>query len=99
MRWRGPRTKAWEKARRELKVQFELWDITHCELRYAGCVGGASLGFAHARKRRKLTKEELYEVILVCNTPCHDKIERMPAEEMEAIVKRVIEFRTERLRW
>ncbi len=96
MRWRGPRTKAWEQARRELKVQFQLWQIVYCELRYAGCAGGVSLGFAHAKKRSQhpqmYRSDELKRVCLACN-PCHDILERKPPEEMNRIVSEVIELR------
>jgi hypothetical protein len=46
-------------------------------------------GFAHEKKRRKLTLAELHEVIGACN-PCHDWLENLPAEEMERVVTEII---------
>jgi hypothetical protein len=94
--WRGPKTRGWEKALRELKAQFLEWGITHCELRYPGCQMGRALGFAHAVKRSQrpdmYRSGELKRVALSCNS-CHDLIERKPPAEMERIVNRVIELR------
>lgn len=96
MKWRGPKTKGWEKALRELKVQFEAWGITRCELMFFGCRGSQELGFAHALKRSQHPEmyktDELKRVCLACLN-CHNKIERMPPERMEQIVARVIELR------
>ncbi len=101
MTWQGPKTKAWEKARRELKVRFALWNIVYCELRYVGCAGGASLGFAHAKKRSQhpemYRSDELTRVCLACNF-CHDILERKPPKEMDRIVSAVIELRERILR-
>jgi len=71
------------------KIEFERVGITECEARLAPCWRNNALGFAHAKKRRKLTKEELKKVILICN-PCHSIIEVLPAEDMEAFVDKVI---------
>jgi hypothetical protein len=96
VKWRGPKTKGWEKALRELKAQFLEWGITWCELMYPGCQRTEALGFAHALKRSQHPEmyktEELKRVALACNS-CHDQIERMAALEMERIVARVIELR------
>ena len=67
--------------------------ITACELRYPGCAFDNFLGFAHAKKRRKLPKSELSVVILACNL-CHDQIERLPEKEMQHIVMSVINARS-----
>lgn len=89
----GPKTKAWNNARSELKIEFQFqFGITTCELQYEGCWFDNALGFAHAAKRRKLTTEDLKHVILICN-PCHDKIEFLPPEEMERIVNETIHNR------
>lgn len=96
MNWRGPKTRGWEKALRELKHEFLSWDITSCELLYPGCQRTRDLGFAHALKRSQHPEmyrtDELKRVCLACSR-CHDRIERMPAAEMERIVARVIELR------
>lgn len=89
---RGRKVKAWESARRKLKIRFAAMGIMSCELRYPGCWFDNGLGFAHAAKRVKLKGDDLYHVILACN-PCHDKIEFLPAEEMKRIVDNVIQAR------
>lgn len=89
---RGKKTKAWEKERRKLKIQFERNGITSCELRYEGCWGDRALGFLHLRKRRHLKPEELSIVVLGCN-PCHDKVEILPECQMYEILSGVIESR------
>jgi hypothetical protein len=81
----GKKGKVWKEKRDELKVIHEAIGITTCELRYEGCAVDDYLGFAHAAKRRKLSKEDLGHVILACNF-CHDKLEVMPPEQMKRIV-------------
>lgn len=92
MRRAGKKTKAWEKARAELKTEHEAMGVTTCELRYEGCWVDDALGFAHAEKRRKLTKADLKHVILACN-PCHDLLEVKPPEEMKRIVDTICQQR------
>lgn len=92
MRRAGKKTKAWEKARAELKVEHESMGITTCELRYEGCWNDDALGFAHAAKRRKLTSVDLKHAIVACGS-CHDKIEFLKPEEMERIVNETIHNR------
>lgn len=90
----GPKTKAWNDARVELKIEFEFqYGITTCELRYEGCWLDSALGFAHAEKRRKLTREDLKHVILSCG-PCHDEIEFLAPEQMKRIVDETVQNRT-----
>lgn len=93
MKRAGKKTKAWEKARAELKIEHEGMGITTCELRYEGCAYDDFLGFAHAAKRRKLTKEDLRHAIICCNF-CHDQIEFLPPEQMKRIVDETIRSRT-----
>lgn len=89
----GPKTEAWNDARAELKIEFEtVYGVTTCELRYAGCWFDNALGFAHAEKRRKLSREDLKHVILACN-PCHDILEVKPPEEMKRIVDETVHNR------
>lgn len=86
----GKKTKAWESERAKLKRRFLAVGIITCELRYTGCAFDNLLGFAHADKRRKLSREDLSVVILACNF-CHDKIEIDP--RMKEIVMNVIAAR------
>jgi len=93
----GPKTKAWNNARAIIKRRFEKVGITKCELRSSKevqheCGNDNYLGFAHDAKRRKLTAEDLYRVILVCNF-AHDVIEFWPAEKMKTIVNKTIQSR------
>jgi len=97
LNWRGPKTRGWQKALRELKAQFLAWDITACELRYPGCLLTIQLGFAHAVKRSHFPamfkdERELKRVALSCSH-CHNIIELKPPAEMERVVDRVIELR------
>jgi hypothetical protein len=71
------------------KKEFAMAGITTCEARLKPCWRNNALGFAHEAKRRKLTKEDLKKVILICN-PCHGEIEVWPAEEMKQFVNNVI---------
>lgn len=80
----------WNYVRSKLKKEFESKGITSCELKYSGCMRDNFLSFAHAKKRRYLTDEELYIVILACQ-PCHHKIEYDP--NMQSIVEGVINRR------
>lgn len=90
----GKKTKEWNKARLELKKQFQDWGITTCEIRLEGCRNNWSLGFAHTRKRRDVT--DLKRVVLACN-PCHSKVEYFCNEytgmNMEDYLESIIERR------
>lgn len=95
---RGPKTKAWESARAKLKQMFAAAGITTCELHRIGsvlphlCTYDDQLGFAHNAKRRKLSQDDLYHVILICNN-AHNVIEVWPAEDMKRIVDGTIAAR------
>jgi hypothetical protein len=67
----------------ERKKEFEAVGITTCEISAYPktkwvfenvCWHNNALSFAHGKKRKKLTKEELKKVILGC-VPCHTIIE------------------------
>lgn len=88
----GPKGKAWNDARADLKMEFLALGVTACELRYEGCWFDDALGFAHAAKRRKLTAKDLGHVILACN-PCHDRLEVKSPEEMKRIVDTICQRR------
>jgi hypothetical protein len=92
VKWRGPKTRGWERIRAQLSRLFFLHDVVSCELRLTGCWGSGALGFSHKLKRRKLTSEQLYDVALLCN-PCHDQIENLPEEKKIEIHDRIAEVR------
>lgn len=94
----GKKTKEWIKVRAELKKKFYNWGVTSCELRMEGCWIDNALGFAHKDKRRFLSHDELYEVILICNN-CHNRIECLPRDQMRAIVITAIKSREELLKF
>jgi hypothetical protein len=83
----------WDSVRAKLKVRFERAGITRCEI----CGADNFLGFAHCVKRRKLradaevgSPEHIETVVLLCNEPCHLRIERMQPEEMSTAVMALI---------
>lgn len=88
----GKRTAEWERVRAILKKRFADAGITRCELEIRGCWGDNGLGFCHVDKRRFLTPDELWIVVLGCNA-CHDKIERLPRYSMRAYIETVIDLR------
>lgn len=88
----GSRTTEWDLARRELKKIFEAHEITSCELRLPDCWKKTGLTFAHFAKRRDLSPEDLKSVALLC-IKCHEHIERLPAKQMEKVVKDIIKKR------
>jgi hypothetical protein len=93
----GKKTKQWTTARAIIKQRFEKVGITTCELQRSkevkhDCGIDNYLGFAHDAKRRKLTADDLYRVILICNF-AHDIIEVWPPKKMKAIVNETIEKR------
>lgn len=88
----GKKTDEWEQARKELKKVFEANETTSCELKLSGCWDKNALTFAHIDKRRNLSPDELYAVVLAC-TPCHQKVEAMPHEEMRKMLTKIIKGR------
>lgn len=88
----GKKTKEWGSAREDLKKIFAENGITQCELNYDDCWINNALSFAHAKKRRHLTKDDLKLVVLACQ-PCHAIIEELPESEMEKVVMNIIERR------
>ncbi len=81
----------WNKARKELKVQFEEAGITRCELRLPDCTPNNYLGFAHTTKRRDV--KDLKKVVLSCAN-CHSKVEyachRWTGKHMEEYLEGII---------
>lgn len=91
---RGPKTKDWERVRRELKCEFRARGITECELQFPGCWRDEGLTFAHRRKRRHITDEaELRRVALAC-LPCHTVAELQGEAKMFRLINSVIERRS-----
>jgi hypothetical protein len=94
----GTRGRVWKETRKGLKADFLAAGITTCELRVSQyCTPDSNLGFAHARKRSRLSKyaepgqpDHIGTVILACNF-CHDRIEiGVSHAMMEQIVMAVI---------
>ena len=86
------KVKQWDRIRAKLKKEFEAKEITTCELRYDKCWVNNGLSFAHLDKRRYLTEEQLYEVVLACPT-CHNEVEYLPKGQMRVILQRIIDNR------
>lgn len=87
----GTKTKTWVEIRDMLKAKFFHAGITECELRLNKiCWKDNALSFAHSKKRRKMTEDDIKEVALLCQ-PCHLEIEYKP--EMENIIKGIIAAR------
>lgn len=90
----GKKTKHWNEGRKNLKLLFYKHNIKTCELKVENiCIGNNYLGFAHIRRRFKLTTEEIIDhkkVVLACQ-PCHSFVDftsnRKDAEDMlDAVV-------------
>jgi hypothetical protein len=97
----GKKTKAWSKERAGLKVKFEAAGITSCELRGSTevkheCGNDNYLGFAHSKKRRHITGNEIFEVALLCLN-AHEIIERLPEAEMTSVIRQIIAARNVRM--
>src|SRR5438309_2215150 len=88
----GQKTKSWEETREELKKEFAANGIKTCEAHFKGCWKNNALSFAHADKRRFLSKEDLKSVALLCS-PCHAQLEVKPREEMKKIIMDIIKKR------
>jgi hypothetical protein len=80
----------------ELKKTSELLGITECEIKLNGC-WKVIHGFAHGKKKRKLTPEELKKFAIGACNPCHDKIEyeceKWTGMTMEQFVRKTIQER------
>lgn len=90
----GKKSKEWSKARKELLEDLEILGIEKtCEVVYDGCLGSMFLTLAHSLRRRKIeTEDELKQVIYACSQ-CHEKLDALPQEETERIVKEIIRNR------
>lgn len=89
----GKKVKAWDAARKKLKVAFQEVGITSCELQLFGCMRDFGLSFAHAEKRRFIvTPAQLNECAISCAS-CHLLIEALTHEEMAMRVREIIASR------
>jgi hypothetical protein len=71
----GKKTRDWQKARKQLKEEYQGKDITWCEAGLRNCWGNNGLSFHHRYKRRDDRCEHTFEgTILVC-VNCHNKLE------------------------
>lgn len=86
----GKKTLAWNKAREELKKEFQAMGITTCEIKFDGCWRDNALSFAHTRKRRNVI--DLKRVVLAC-IPCHDIVEKWGEAKMEIFLEDIISNR------
>ena len=93
LRKRGKKTKEWENIRRHLKVIFEEMGITYCELDTPhACWHDIGLSFAHPRKRRNLSQDQLWHVALLCPIG-HELVERLPEDQMAEVIYEIINNR------
>jgi hypothetical protein len=70
----GKQTEANMEATKGLMQTAVKLGITTCEVKLDGCWKGIQ-GFAHGKKKRKLTPIELKKFAIGSCNPCHDKIE------------------------
>lgn len=85
----GKRTKAWNAARKRLKVRFSAAGIERCEL----CGSTFAMSFMHRVKRRFITTPEELETVALGCVVCHDRIEKLPHEEMKEAIDKIIAAR------
>lgn len=90
----GKKTKEWDKAKVELKKEFQEMGITSCEIRLPDCTNSYMLGWAHTRKRRFVT--DIKRVVLACQN-CHQKVEyeceKWTSKDMETYLEEIIQKR------
>jgi hypothetical protein len=89
---RGKKTIEWDRLRPKLKQRFAAIHLVTCEFRFEGCWKYTGLTFAHAKKRRFLTPEELEVVALACIN-CHMILDAMSHKKMYNAVMGAIEKR------
>jgi len=86
----GRRTKANKASNARLKKRFAAMGIESCELGYPDCTRREFLSWAHGKRRRHLVDNELDELVILACIPCHENLDRLPAEATLAIVQSVI---------
>lgn len=96
MRQLGKRGLEWAKIRIELKEEFRAMGIERCEV----CGSSFNISWGHAVKRRYLRKdapighpEHIKTVVLLCVSPCHESIEKLPHDQMRNRVMQIISER------
>ncbi len=85
----GKKSKANKKNNAELKQIFTKLGIDFCEI--CGCRFG--LTWAHSRKRRFITTDEMMKHVALLCLPHHQEIERLPSLAMFQKVTEIIEKR------
>lgn len=93
LRRAGKKTREWERVRRQLKKRFMAANITRCEVKLPQCWHDDGLSFAHGKKRRFLTDNELSELVVLACPPCHTFLEGRTHDAMLAIVEDIIKTR------
>ncbi|HNC59261.1 MAG TPA: hypothetical protein PLP33_27790 [Leptospiraceae bacterium] len=89
----GKRSQKRKEVNKELFQYFAENKIDFCELNSEKCTGNQFLTIAHSKKSRKIhTDEDWHKVALLC-VECHNKIEYLPANEMEEIIENLIKKR------
>lgn len=86
----GRRMKAWQKAWRFLKPEFEKRGRTSCEFGFIDHECSHILTPAHSRKRRMMQGNDVFAVALAC-TRIHDFLDlKCTHAEMQAFVEEAI---------
>lgn len=66
-----------------------------CELKLRGCLVTWSLTWAHSKKSRFLITDDDWMTAALACVHCHDKVEEMSHEKMEAVILTAIVRRPE----
>ena len=82
-----------QRIRNILKKAFSEAGITWCEICGKNYGGALGFSFAHSKKQRLIEGEEMFEVILVCTSPCHVDLDQLSHDDMYNKVKSIIEAR------
>jgi hypothetical protein len=92
----GKKTLAWNEDRQDLKVVFKDQGITECEIKGKKCTPKNFLGFAHTRRRNKLTEEQIKDphfVVLACQQDHYEVDFVMPKIEAETLLDNIVKSR------
>lgn len=84
----------WSKIKKIQEKAFEKAGINECELRLTMCKPKLFLAFAHGKKRKELSGNELANLIVLACQPCHEHIEyNIPKNQMLQVVEDTIRAR------
>lgn len=84
----------WSKIKKIQEKAFEKAEITSCELKLTMCKPKSFLAFAHGKKRKELSGNELANLIVLACQPCHEHIEyNIPKNQMLQVVEDTIRAR------